>query len=204
MAELALNDRLLRAAPQLKRHQATDIIKMWFSQHVMSTGENASALWENDSSVLRWMTNSRDVLEMRARELQRESVSEQVLELGTQDPYAVVSGILAMLQHLPADKKEATLGALRRAVLFDDSSNNPFGPSGVQQPRESNFMGQRGDLNSYSLGESSYNFYPRPPAPPGQSQDLRDNLYMGTTGNSNVEASSRSVESRDSSDKIVF
>eukprot|EP01138_Halocafeteria_seosinensis_P000421 gb/GECG01000434.1/.p1 GENE.gb/GECG01000434.1/~~gb/GECG01000434.1/.p1 ORF type:complete len:2813 (+),score=333.03 gb/GECG01000434.1/:1-8439(+) len=205
MAEFALNDRLLRAAPQLKSHQATDIIKMWFSQHIMSTGGNASALWENDTSVLRWLANSRDVLEMRARELQRESVSEQVLELGTQDPYAVVSGILAMLQHLPADKKEATLGALRRAVLFDDSSHNPFGSSGIQQARgESNFMAQQRDIGSYSLGESPYNYYSRPPAPPGQSQDLRDNLYMGFSSQGNVEASSRSVESRDSSDKIVF
>ena len=202
MAEFALNDRLLRAAPQLKRDQANDLIRMWFSQHVTSGGGNAAALWENDMSVLRWLANSRDVLETRARELQRESVSEQVLELGTQDPYAVVSGILAMLQHLPSDKKEATLGALRRAVLFDDSGSGIYGPQQALPRPEQTVMSQQ--RNTYPEGGFGSNYYSRPPAPPGDSHDLRDNLYLGFGVNGNVEASSRSVESRDSSDKIVF
>ena len=92
-----------------------------------------AALWADDVAVLRWLTDNRDVLESRALLLHRESIAARVLELGSEDPYAVVAGVLALLQRLPPEQREAAAASLRRGVIFGHH-NHPAPPQQQQQP----------------------------------------------------------------------
>lgn len=84
-----------------------------------------TALWRDDIRVLRWLADTRDVLEARALVLRKESIAEQVLHLGMEDPSAVVAGVVGMLHRLAPDRREAVIAALRREVLFGAHAGLP-------------------------------------------------------------------------------
>jgi len=42
----------------------------------------------------------------------------QIVSYGSEDPGAVVRGVLAMIDNLPADAREAVVGSLKRGVIF--------------------------------------------------------------------------------------
>jgi acetyl-CoA carboxylase carboxyltransferase component/biotin carboxyl carrier protein len=90
-----------------------------------------SALWRDDFKVLRWLADTRDALEARARSLRRDNIADTVLSLGMEDPSAVVSGVMALLARLPPDQREAALASLRRGVLLGAPSALSFASGGV-------------------------------------------------------------------------
>jgi len=72
--------------------------------------------------VLRWLVDHRDVIEANVAALRRESIAEQVLTLGSEDPGAAVTGVLALIARLPTDRREAAIASLRRGIIFGASS----------------------------------------------------------------------------------
>jgi acetyl-CoA carboxylase/biotin carboxylase 1 len=90
-----------------------------------------SALWRDDVKVLRWLADTRDTLEARARSLRRDNIADTVLSLGMEDPSAVVSGVMALLARLPPDQREAALASLRRGVLLGAPSALSFASGGM-------------------------------------------------------------------------
>jgi hypothetical protein len=87
----------------------------------VSSGEEAlgaseRALWRDDKRVLRWLADHRAGVEANVAALRRESIAEQVLALGSEDPSAVVTGVLALLARLPQERREAAVASLRHAT----------------------------------------------------------------------------------------
>jgi hypothetical protein len=82
-------------------------------------------LWSDDVRVLRWLADTRDVLEARALSLRKESIAEQVFSLGLEDPSAAVTGVVGLLHRLPPDRREAVIATLRRELLFGAHSVAP-------------------------------------------------------------------------------
>jgi hypothetical protein len=74
-------------------------------------------MWEDDGRVLQWLSSNREGLETRAVRLRRESIVEQVVTMGVEDPSGVVAGMLALVHHLPAEQREAVVAAIRRGML---------------------------------------------------------------------------------------
>jgi acetyl-CoA carboxylase/biotin carboxylase 1 len=131
LAEGSLVRRLIKAAPQMLFAHATTLLRSWFLQILASVGEGgpalsgpgpAAALWADDMRVLRWLVDHRDVIEANVAALRRESIAEQVLALGSEDPGAAVTGVLALIARLPTDRREAAIASLRRGIIFGASS----------------------------------------------------------------------------------
>ena len=94
----------------------TRVTVLVFCMQVPSSVEEA--MWKDDVRVLRWLADTRDSLEGRALALRKESIAEQVLALGEEDPSAAVAGVVALLHRLAPDRREAVIASLRREVLF--------------------------------------------------------------------------------------
>ena len=48
--------------------------------------------------------------------------------MGMEDPMAVINGVMHMMNHLPADQREAVVGTLRRAIIFVGAPSPTMSP----------------------------------------------------------------------------
>ncbi|CAE7884607.1 cut6, partial [Symbiodinium sp. KB8] len=127
LAEFALRGRITAAAPQLSFAAAGHLLRSWHDSTATSRGSTGTGLWDQDLRVLQWLADSRDTLEARVAALRRDSIADRVLELGTTDSGAAIDGILALINRLPVDQREAVVGRLRREVLFGPMPGSAFG-----------------------------------------------------------------------------
>jgi biotin carboxylase/acetyl-CoA carboxylase carboxyltransferase component/biotin carboxyl carrier protein len=116
LAEFALRKRIVEAAPQVSFAESGTLLEGWFRMSMPTRG--GFGAWEEDVRVLQWLADYREVLETHVASLRRESISERVLSLGLRDPGAAIDGILALINRLNLDQREAIVGRLRREVLF--------------------------------------------------------------------------------------
>ena len=101
------------------------MLRKWFRQRmttrgVATTGAAGDKVWDSDSTVLEWLSSSGDWLQAKQAALRRQYISEQIVKYGTEDAGAVVHGVLAMIDRLPADVREAVVGSLKRGVIFSN------------------------------------------------------------------------------------
>ena len=116
LAELSLCRRLVRDSPTLSIPDALALLRRWFDESL----KPADCVWSADRYVLEWLANNHSLLETNIANLRRAAISEKVRTMGMSEPTAVVRGVMALVNCLPSDQREATVAALRRGILFSD------------------------------------------------------------------------------------
>lgn len=72
--------------------------------------------WESDESVLRWISTAHEWVDARTLSLRRQHIQAQIASFARDDPRAVVDGVLAMIDNLPADRREGVVATLKQAL----------------------------------------------------------------------------------------
>ncbi len=141
LAEASVAHQLMNSSEGMLQDAAVSSLRSWYLSAMsgeglaVSSAAVADALWNDDLRVLRWLAVHRDSIQGRALVMRRESVLDRVVALGREDPMAVVSGVLSLVHALPAEQRNAVVGALRRGVVFaspaEQAPSHPYLPADV-------------------------------------------------------------------------
>ena len=141
LAEASVVQQLTSSSEGMAAEDALAAVREWYLSAMSAEGMAAGAagvadsLWNDDLRVLRWLAVHRESIQGRALVLRRESVLDRVVALGREDPMAVVSGVLSLVHALPAEQRNAVVGALRRGVVFASPAehvpSHPYLPADV-------------------------------------------------------------------------
>merc|ERR1719203_1445275 len=107
------------------------MLSRWFQD---GTGHDQNAWKADNESVTRWFSEAKHAINRRLVALDEQVVTRRVKKLASKDPQAAVKGILAVLQELPADRREQALIELRRGMVFLGPPESNVAPAG-SQPR---------------------------------------------------------------------
>jgi len=141
LAQASVLQQLVSSSEGMGQDGALAAVRGWYLSTMSSEGmavgapSVADSLWNDDLRVLRWLAVHRESIQGRALVMRRESVLDRVVALGREDPMAVVSGVLALVHALPAEQRNAVVGALRRGVVFaspaEQAPSHPYLPADV-------------------------------------------------------------------------
>ena len=85
-------------------------------------GASDAAQWEDDKLCLQWLSEEYASITAAIRRMRRSHIQDQVVNLGLEDPTALVNGTLELIEQLSPEAKAKVIAALRRGVIFVDPS----------------------------------------------------------------------------------
>ena len=71
---------------------------------------------------LQWLSEEYASITAAIRRMRRSHIQDQVVNLGLEDPTALVNGTLELIEQLSPEAKAKVIAALRRGVIFVDPS----------------------------------------------------------------------------------
>ena len=107
-------------------------LSQWFmqsNQHRFSQ----ECKWTDDEAVYHWMEHEQqDSIFLRINNLKRNTVRQDIVQLGKEHPYTVAEGILDLLSTLSGEVKERVVSTLKRGVLLRNQSPTDYDPDDDQ------------------------------------------------------------------------
>ena len=80
--------------------------------------------WDNDEIVTRWLEKERTKsIQARIAALSKQTIRNQILDLGSKNPDMVVESVLDLLAKLPGEVKERVVSTLKRGVLLQSQAD---------------------------------------------------------------------------------